>query len=169
MSIDLQPPEPDYGGFWTRVIARMIDGIIVIALLLLLEALLRGGVSHEYESAEQELRWILFWVAGQWLYFAGLHASPWQATLGKRMIGLRVVGPQGERISFARATGRYFAEILSGLILMIGYLMVAFTRRKQGLHDLLASTRVIYVDDDAPDVSDDARQRNLQAHRSRSS
>ncbi|MBS3800254.1 MAG: RDD family protein, partial [Thioalkalivibrio sp.] len=61
----------------------------------------------------------------------------------KRLFGLRVVDFDGERISFARATGRHFASILSGLTLGIGYIMVAFTRRRQALHDLIAQTLVV--------------------------
>jgi len=166
MTSETTAPEPAYGGFWIRVVARLIDGILLVVLLLIIEVLLRGGTLQEYESAEQELRWLLFWVVAQWLYFAGLHASPWQATLGKRMIGMRVVGPQGERISFLRATGRYLAEIPSWMILMIGYLMVAFMPRKQGLHDLLASTFVVHADDEGP-APMDARARNRQAQRER--
>jgi ssDNA-binding Zn-finger/Zn-ribbon topoisomerase 1 len=77
-----------------------------------------------------------------WVYFAVLESSEWQATLGKMVCGLIVVDEYDNRISFARATGRYFAQILSALILGIGFIMVAFTRRKQGLHDLLAGTLV---------------------------
>jgi len=78
-----------------------------------------------------------------WLYFAFCESSPWQATLGKLALGIRVVDMEGNRISFLRATGRHFAKLLSGLILMIGYVMVAFTQRKQGLHDIIASTLVL--------------------------
>jgi uncharacterized RDD family membrane protein YckC len=58
------------------------------------------------------------------------------------IFGLKVTDLYGNRISFERATGRHFAKILSAMILCIGYLMVAFTERKQGLHDLLAGTLV---------------------------
>jgi uncharacterized RDD family membrane protein YckC len=58
-------------------------------------------------------------------------------------LGIRVTDLDGGRISFGRATGRYFGKILSGLILGIGFLMAAFTERKQALHDLLAGTLVV--------------------------
>src|SRR5262249_61917440 len=80
-----------------------------------------------------------------WLYFALLESSPRGATVGKMVCGLRVVDEQGNRISFGRATGRFFAKIISGIILMIGYLMVAFTERKRGLHDIIAGTLVVKV------------------------
>ena len=76
-------------------------------------------------------------------YFVGFEASEKQATPGKMALGLIVTDMTGGRISIPRALGRYFAKILSGLILFIGYIMVAFTDRKQGLHDLLASTLVV--------------------------
>ncbi len=78
-----------------------------------------------------------------WLYFALMESSPRQATLGKQALGIMVTDLAGQRISFARATGRFFAKILSGLILWIGYVMAAFTERKQALHDLLASCLVV--------------------------
>jgi uncharacterized RDD family membrane protein YckC len=77
------------------------------------------------------------------IYFAMFESSAMQGTPGKRAMGLIVTDLQGNRISFLRALGRYFAKILSGLILLIGYIMVAFTERKQGLHDMIAGTLVL--------------------------
>jgi uncharacterized RDD family membrane protein YckC len=78
-----------------------------------------------------------------WLYFAICESSPWQATVGKLALGIRVTDMQGKRISFPRALGRYAGKFVSFLILYIGVLMVAWTQRKQGLHDLFASTLVL--------------------------
>ncbi|GAB3008344.1 hypothetical protein GCM10027051_05730 [Niabella terrae] len=78
-----------------------------------------------------------------WLYSALLVSGPWQATLGKRAMGLEVTNLQGERISFLNATGRYFATMLSAMILFIGYLMIFWSDKKQCLHDQLAGTLVI--------------------------
>ena len=66
-----------------------------------------------------------------------------QATLGKKAMGLIVTNEHGARIGFGRATGRYFGKILSALILLVGYIMAAFTERKQALHDMIASTLVL--------------------------
>jgi hypothetical protein len=82
-------------------------------------------------------------VAGGWLYFSLLQSSDWQASVGMRALGLSVIGYDGGRISFARATGRYFASFVSGFICYVGYLLIAFTERKQALHDLMASTLVV--------------------------
>jgi uncharacterized RDD family membrane protein YckC len=80
-----------------------------------------------------------------WLYYTTAESSQQQATLGKRLVGLRVVSDAGTRISFARANGRYWAKSLSGLTLGIGYLVCAFTPRKQALHDLMSGCCVVSV------------------------
>jgi uncharacterized RDD family membrane protein YckC len=80
----------------------------------------------------------------QWLYFAGMESSERQATLGKSVMSLRVTNSEGQRLSFGHATGRFFAKIVSGLVpLAIGYIMAAFTEKKQALHDLIAGTLVL--------------------------
>ncbi len=79
-----------------------------------------------------------------WLYFAGMESSARQGTIGKSMMSLRVSDLDGKRISFGHATGRFFAKIVSGMIpFLIGYLMAAFTEKKQALHDLIAGTLVL--------------------------
>jgi uncharacterized RDD family membrane protein YckC len=78
-----------------------------------------------------------------WIYEAALESSSYQATLGKMALGLKVTDLEGRRISFARATGRHFAKILSGLMFFIGFIMAGFTQRKQALHDMIAGTLVV--------------------------
>jgi uncharacterized RDD family membrane protein YckC len=80
---------------------------------------------------------------GQWLYDALLTSSSWQGTIGKRVLRLKVVDEAGNRIGFGRATGRFFAKILSSMFFCIGFIMIGLTERKTGLHDLLAGTRVL--------------------------
>jgi uncharacterized RDD family membrane protein YckC len=82
-------------------------------------------------------------LVGQWLYFSLQESSDRQATLGKRVMGIKVVDLEGRRITFGRATGRHFAKLLSGLICDIGFIMAGFTERKQALHDMIASTLVV--------------------------
>ena len=103
---------------------------------------------------------------GFWLYCAAFESSERQATPGKLALGLKVTGLDGGRISFARATGRYFAEILSGLTLGIGYAVVAFSRRRQALHDMVAGTVVVRRETAAATVAADPppqRRRRGQA------
>ena len=78
-----------------------------------------------------------------WIYFAGFESSRFQATLGKRVLGLKVTSLSGKRIGFLRASVRYFCKILSRLIFMIGFFMIPFTKKNQGLHDKIAQTLVI--------------------------
>lgn len=80
----------------------------------------------------------------QWLYYAYLESGEKQATWGKQMLGLYVTDLAGNRITFGRASGRFFAKIISGLIpLGIGYIMAGITERKQALHDMIASCLVL--------------------------
>jgi uncharacterized RDD family membrane protein YckC len=82
---------------------------------------------------------ILFW----WLYEALLTSSSKQATVGKMVFGLRVTDTNGQQISFGRASARHFSKYISGLILMVGYIIAGFTARKQALHDIIAETLVL--------------------------
>lgn len=158
-----------YGGFWRRVGAAILDAIILwLPTAVILQALglpllppgIEGMSAAEYSAylnsmtpaeAEAFVRFMLPQIAKlavvgagvNWTYFALLESSGLQATLGKMTFGLRVTDLDGGRISFARATGRFFGKYLSSLILCIGYLMVAFTEKKQALHDMLAGTLVI--------------------------
>jgi hypothetical protein len=83
-------------------------------------------------------------LAGAWLYTALCHASSAQATIGKHLLGLRVVDRAGRRLTFARATGRFFATVLSGFPFYLGYLIAAVHRRKNALHDTIAGTHVVH-------------------------
>lgn len=131
-----------YAGFWARVVAYIIDVIPlgILGAIFAVGSFSTGGAA----GAESVfgITDILSVVVGL-AYFVGFESSKWQATPGKMALGLIVTDIEGRRISPARALGRYFGKILSSLILMIGFIMVAFTERKQGLHDILASTIVV--------------------------
>ncbi|HKN31905.1 MAG TPA: RDD family protein [Terriglobales bacterium] len=141
-----------YGGFWIRVVAFIIDGIIVraaawpVSIIFGLGGLAGtlGGFPHGAPGLHLFGSGVVLIVVvfGSWLYEAFMLSSPYQATLGKMIFGMKVTDLYGNRVSFARATGRHFAKWLSGMILCIGYIMVAFTERNRGLHDILAGTLV---------------------------
>jgi len=126
----------NYSGFWIRFLAYLVDSFIVtvgfVGIMLLL-----GAMGLELAGAE-----IIFLVLGI-LYWALMQSSKQQATLGKALCGLKVGGPNGERISVPRALGREAAKIISSLTLLIGFVISAFTRNKQALHDFVASTYVV--------------------------
>lgn len=142
-----------YAGFWLRFVAYIIDAIIVgfvlgITVFLPLVGSSLRTLSGSFLDMMRQLRpqietarLISFLAA--WLYYALLESSAWQATLGKKALGLEVVDLNGRRVSFGRATGRYFAKILSAIILFIGFIMIGFTEKKQGLHDMVAGCLVI--------------------------
>ena len=140
-----QPPagQPTgYGGFWIRVVAYIIDAILLSVAAGVIGVVTGGGyddLEHiNYSGSGISL------VVG-WLYFALMESSERGATVGKMAVGLRVVTDQGLRLSFLHATGRYFAKFISAIILGLGFLMVAFSDRKRGLHDMIASTLVVKV------------------------
>ena len=132
--------EPEYAGFWIRFAAAFIDGII----LLIPNSLLQYAMAESIAEMGTGLAlYYLITISFSWLYYAGMESSSNQATLGKMVVGLKVTNMEGEPISFMNATGRYFAKIISAIILMIGYIMAAFNPKKQALHDQLAKTLVL--------------------------
>ena len=149
--------EPTYAGFWIRVLAYLIDSLLLAIVFCPLGfGLGLLGVAGEID--ENSPAWmginlllnVVSLLVG-WLYFALTESSSWQATVGKRLLKLKVTDMHGQQISFGKATGRYFGQILSGMICGIGYIMVAFTEKKQGLHDMLAGTLVVW---DVPPLYD---------------
>ncbi|MCX6689724.1 MAG: RDD family protein [Methanoregula sp.] len=81
-----------------------------------------------------------------WVYFAGFESSRSQATPGKVLVHAVVTDLDGDRVSFARATLRHFGKFISLLIIFIGFLMIAFTKKKQGLHDKIGGCLVLRQD-----------------------
>jgi uncharacterized RDD family membrane protein YckC len=147
----LYPSAQSYGGFWIRVVAAIIDAIVVQVVVFPLSFIVGAiigvaGVAVSMPGHGVQLVGVIvgaaLGVGGSWLYEAWMESSSRQATLGKMVFNMKVTDLEGNRISFARATGRHFAKYLSGLILGIGYIMVGFTERKQGLHDMIVGTRV---------------------------
>ena len=143
--------EPEFAGFWRRVGAYLIDFIVLVILSLLVGLLIgalggavmvaRHANPASLGTATNLVSNIIGLILG-WLYFALMESSGTQGTVGKMLLSMVVTDLYGDRISFGRATGRYFAKILSALPLGFGYVMVAFTGRKQGLHDMIAGTLV---------------------------
>jgi uncharacterized RDD family membrane protein YckC len=123
----------EYAGFWLRFVAAIIDGLIVFAVNWLFTLLMKDNKAGSF---------VVSVIIG-WLYYALQESSSRQATFGKLALGICVTDISHKRISFARATGRHFAKWISAIILFIGFIMVAFTEKKQGLHDMLADTLVV--------------------------
>ena len=133
------PDQPRYAGFWIRLLAYIIDAFILgVMTFPLLQVLSMMGIGEHFGNVMS--------IAISWMYFAVFESSGWMASPGKKALGLIVTDEQGMRLSIGRATRRYFAKILSGLLLGLGFVMVAFTARKQGLHDKIFHTLVLKVE-----------------------
>lgn len=146
-----------YAGFWKRFAAYFIDYFVVTAITYALmipvgmvAAIGLGsaasGSGNSFGSGVGVVLLVVAYLAAillPLLYFAWMHSSASQATLGKMAVGIKVVRGDGTRIGFWRGVGRIFATFLSTLILMIGYIMAGFTDRKQALHDMICDTLVV--------------------------
>jgi len=153
-----EPPKPigeKYAGFWIRLVAYIIDSIILLIIAFgigfiygIFLAISYPEFSDYSFSRPQSIGFMIFLyiiiIVIQWIYFAYQESSSKQATIGKQALGLIVTDHNGNQLSFSKATGRWLAKILSGLILGVGLLMIGFTEKKQGLHDMIANTYVIY-------------------------
>lgn len=145
-----------YAGFWKRFAALFLDNLIlsVASYAILIPLVLLMGMGDLFTNPESapelspgQLGLVgliyLIYPTLSFLYFCLLESGPAQASLGKRVVGIKVCTVQGQRMSFANAAGRWFATLLSYLTLYIGFAMAGFTERKQALHDMLASTLVV--------------------------
>ncbi len=152
-----------YAGFWKRAIAFLIDSLVLsipigilmgVLLVPQVMAFIKLAASNTEPSPDAimgfmvryfisiALSWLVC-IVGGWLYSALMESGKHQATLGKMALGIKVTGPHGERITFARATGRFFAKMISGMTLYFGFYMAGFTRYRQALHDMVATTFVV--------------------------
>ncbi len=136
-----------YAGFWKRFAALIIDVIILNIVGNILGVIImgasfysvRGGGTTTGRVAASEIVIFVIW----WLYYTLLESSSQRATVGKMALSIVVTDLQGRRISFGKANARFWGKIVSYVIIMIGFLMAAFTEKKQGLHDIMAGTLVV--------------------------
>lgn len=161
-----------YGGFWKRFVAYLIDFFLLYIVVLILSYLFGikealdtatanviTSLGSDVESlnltetiqaifsdpvfAKSLLMYSLLNILVWWLYFGFMVSSRYMGSIGYMALGLIVVDSYGRRISFARASARYFASIISALILYIGFIMIAFHPQKRGLHDLMTNVFVV--------------------------
>lgn len=148
-----------FAGFWIRLLAYIIDALVMEAIalfagivlgIILVVTGLSGAAGLPQAGQHHSLPpvfTIVFWAVGLAVviaYNVYFNSGRWQATPGKRLLGLHLVTVSGEPVSGWLAFGRWAGYILDGLTLDIGFLMIAWTREKTGLHDLLCGTRVVY-------------------------
>jgi uncharacterized RDD family membrane protein YckC len=157
----IEPREVRYAGFWLRLAAYIIDYIVLqlvvgIMSLPFMVGMITGIIAASKEASEGPeviaivgvimsfvfVIVIISLIVG-WLYYALLESSKYQGTLGKVAVGIKVTDTVGNKITFARATGRYFGKIISSMTIYIGFIMAGFTVKKQALHDIMSDCLVI--------------------------
>lgn len=153
-----------YAGFWLRVVAAIIDYVLLaiplgaVFFLILASALptlmhMEGQNPIEiwFTMGPRILALIALSLVAGWIYWSALESSSWQATLGKKALGLYVTDIAGARLTFGRATGRFFAgrgiasivPSIGGLYFIISCILAGITDKKQALHDIIAGCLVL--------------------------
>jgi uncharacterized RDD family membrane protein YckC len=150
-----------YAGFWLRFVAAFIDGIALgvpfVPIFFLLFADVFPSLMHSQDPTElvmtvlpRVLLLLVIYLVGSWLYWALMESSAWQATLGKKALGLYVTDLAGNRATFAKTSGRFFAgrglgsvPYIGGLYFFISCICAGFTEKKQALHDMMAGCLVL--------------------------
>jgi uncharacterized RDD family membrane protein YckC len=137
-----------YGGFWIRFVAVLIDGIALWIVNFAIQSVTRTRITNPGDLTNIALVMssigINFIISiSISLFYESFFMVQYGATPGKMIFKLRVITPDGGGLTWGRAIGRYFAKMLSGIILMIGYIMAGFDSEKRALHDYIAGTRVI--------------------------
>jgi uncharacterized RDD family membrane protein YckC len=148
-----------YGGFWIRVVAQMIDSMILGMVLSAIQYALIFPLTGFSPLAQPAKSGTDLWQALSGMFaflgisvlvslaggscYEGFFVSRLGATPGKMVFSMKVVRPDGMPLGLGRAFGRYFAKQVNALTLGIGYLIVAFDDQKRGLHDMICDTRVV--------------------------
>ena len=143
-----------YASFLRRFAASFIDGLILSIPAAIINSIFFASSVFALGDAEDSYNSFSFakliflpstfvWIALPWLYDAFLNSSDRRATFGKQAMGIHVTDMNGDKISFARATGRHFAAYISAMFILIGYLIQPFTAKRQALHDIIAETLVV--------------------------
>jgi uncharacterized RDD family membrane protein YckC len=152
-SLDIQvacvEPTIIYAGLWLRLAAALIDLVaifvpacVICFIVVVTIKLVTAAMGRESSALVLIVLPLVVGIA-TWLYFAIMESSSWQATLGKKSLGLYVSDMTGHRLTFRRATWRTFAKCISSLTAGFGFVLCAFTKKKQALHDVVANCMVL--------------------------
>jgi uncharacterized RDD family membrane protein YckC len=151
---------PSYAGFWLRAVSFAIDQVIFAFIFGLTTSFrpdlfwiipdpntqnLSPATMQEFLKSipHPTPDGLLLWFLLMWMYYAAFEASAWQATPGKKLLSLYVVDLSGRPITFARATIRHFAKVISNFTFLVGYIAAGLTEKKQALHDIIAGCLVL--------------------------
>ncbi|MGG4202811.1 RDD family protein [Paenibacillus jamilae] len=150
-----------YAGFWKRFLAYLIDFIILyvstrfVSMVMLIivgfasffnvRTILDWGTNGDYRCVGIFMItfWIVSFIVLGWLYSAIMESCKCKATVGKLSFGIVVVDEHNQKLSFGRASARYMSGYINIFTVFVGFIMAAFTARKQALHDLIARTYVV--------------------------
>jgi uncharacterized RDD family membrane protein YckC len=147
-----------YGGFWRRFIAKILDAIIMavvsVPLNMVLSSMIVGSANYfspqidPHSTAGLGAFFLFQGVSilvnlGLGIGYAVFFIRKYQATPGKLAMGLKLLRTDGSHLTIGRIIGRYFAEVVSAIVLYIGYIMAGFDNEKKALHDIICDTRVI--------------------------
>ena len=137
-----------FKGFWIRLVASFIDGIILLILIILLATIslvIFGAALGEGAGVGMFLLVFILASIATILYKPIMEASEYQGTVGKYALGMKVVDQNGQRITMTSSFLRTILYIIGaqGFLLCLGVVMIGFTEHKQGLHDILANTYVV--------------------------
>jgi len=142
--LDKKPEEYalEYAGFWIRVGAGLIDLAVLLIVIYFIYFILKMWTSSAFNVLIMgpALAIIFICLATSYTIFFWVWRG---ATLGKMIMGIKIIRTDSSPLMFDRAVIRFFSSILSALILCIGFIMIAFDERKQGLHDKIADTYVV--------------------------
>jgi uncharacterized RDD family membrane protein YckC len=141
-----------YAGFWIRVAARIIDGLIIgvpLVIILFIVMIPIAGTASKQGSQDSILPAFIIpifqvLVIVVEMVYEIFFLGKYGATPGKMACSIKVVTADGDRFGYGRATGRFFAYLLSRFTCYIGYIIVAFDGQKRALHDYICNTRVVY-------------------------
>jgi uncharacterized RDD family membrane protein YckC len=146
------PGRDTYAGFWIRFVAKLVDGFVVLGLCLPFLAvyffyIFTSGTKVDPNGLMPLLTQLVLQVTifGVNVVYSGFMLGKYSATLGKRAVGLTVIRADHSPMTYGRGFGRAFAEILSGLICDVGYILAAFDAEKKSLHDTICDTRVVFT------------------------
>jgi len=151
----------NYAGFWMRLVAFIIDAIIIGVLQSFVFVPILGVLGISIFNSTPDMSdpdqvagmvatiaaamgtvWILAMII-QILYFTFMESSKYQATVGKLALGLMVTDVNGAKLDFTKALVRNLCGIISNITMLIGYIIAGFTEKKQALHDIIAGTLVV--------------------------
>jgi len=159
--VGVEASATNYAGFWLRLVAAILDNIILavpaapLAILMFASALpglalARGNPALLVATfLPRIVLLVILLLAMKWLYWALMESSSWQATLGKKALGLYVTDLEGNRVSFGKASGRFWSGRglsmvpLGNLYYLVDCICCGFTEKKQAVHDMIAGCLVM--------------------------